>query len=274
MSQKIESQEVPAKSKASIFSSIFTGSAYVYAKYGPQGFVKSARYVMKRLFGPFVEPQLIKFSEQHRGTFTKSQRTTILIPTRDKIDLLIECVNSIFANTDPALFDLVVIDNGSKELRSLKYLQEIAQIENVSVLRADEPFNYSKLNNRAAQSVSTQYLCLLNNDTVILEKSWLTNLTKIASGVSAGAVGALLVYEDKQVIQHAGVVVGSRGIAKNYLAGRRIDDSKADSWLRENRQVDAVTGACLLIETKKFEQVGGWMKIYQSDLMTLTCASD
>ena len=124
------------------------------------------------------------------------------------------------------------------------------------MLRYREPFNYSAINNFAARHARGSYLCLLNNDTEVVEPSWLTELMRYAVRSDVGAVGAKLLYEDGS-IQHAGVVVGigdAAGHPHRFLPAGRPGYFR---MAHVPQFISAVTGACLVVEKSKFEAVGG-----------------
>ena len=132
---------------------------------------------------------------------------TMIIPTKDKLELLRPCVESLLGRTDYPNFEMIIVDNASVEQRTARYLEDIGGDDRIRIIRYDEPLNYSAINNFAARHARGTFLCLLNNDTEVMEPSWLTELMRYAVRSDVGAVGAKLLYDDGS-IQHAGVVVG------------------------------------------------------------------
>ncbi|MCW3796675.1 glycosyltransferase family 2 protein [Sphingomonas sp. BN140010] len=181
---------------------------------------------------------------------------SIIIPTRDKVELLTACVESVLARTDYAPFEILIVDNGSKDQATLTYMAELGRRANVRVIRSDAPYNYSALNNLAVQQAHGSFICLLNNDTEVVTPEWLTELMRYAVRPEVGAVGAKLLYADGS-IQHAGVIVGmgeAAGHAHRFLAANR------PGYFRQPhvaQYVSAVTAACLVVAREKFEAVGG-----------------
>lgn len=182
---------------------------------------------------------------------------SIIIPTKDKLELLRPCVESVLDRTDYANFEILIVDNGSVEKRTADYLKTIEERSNVRVLPYPAEYNFSAINNFAAREARGPYLCLLNNDTEVLGSSWLTELMRYAIRPDVGAAGAKLLYEDGS-IQHAGVVIGigeAAGHAHRYLPGDK------PGYFRQPhvaQYVSAVTAACLIVEKRKFEAVGGF----------------
>lgn len=183
---------------------------------------------------------------------------SIIIPTRDRLDLLSRCVESIRARTDyPAdRIEIVIVDNGSIDANTLDYLRALASQPNVQVIRDDSPFNYSRLNNLAVRRAKGDVLVLLNNDILIDDPHWLHRLVVHAAKPDVGAVGGKLLYPDRTV-QHAGVILGVGGGARHaqlYAA------EQAEGYLgfgRLDREMSAVTGACLAMRRELFDALGG-----------------
>ena len=144
---------------------------------------------------------------------------SIIIPTKDKLHLLKPCVESVLRRTDYQNVEILIVDNGSKERKTADYLTAMIQEPNVRVLTYPNPYNFSAINNFAAAQSRGSYLCLLNNDTEVVEQAWLTEMMRYAIRPEIGAVGAKLLYKDGS-IQHAGVIVGlgeAAGHAHRFL---------------------------------------------------------
>lgn len=181
---------------------------------------------------------------------------SILIPTRDKIDLLRTCIDSILEKTTYPAYEIIVIDNNSQEQSSLEYFFDICDNKRICVLRDERIYNYSQLNNFAAAKAKGDYLCLLNNDTEVISPDWLTDMMRHAVRPGVGAIGAKLLYGNGR-IQHAGVVIGMGNAAGH--AHRHLDDSDCGYFAQAHvaRQATAVTAACLVVSRRNFDAVGG-----------------
>lgn len=184
-------------------------------------------------------------------------RVTVIIPTRDRWDLLGPCLASL-ADTDwPAdRLEILVIDNGSQDPETLAGLSAAAAAGQVRVLRDTRAFNYAALNNAAARVASGTLLVFLNNDTVARRADWLRRLAAQALRPEAGAVGCKLLYRDGTV-QHAGVIFGYRGRARHLGVGLAADEGGYAQLALLDRQVSAVTAACLAVRKAAFDAVGG-----------------
>ena len=181
---------------------------------------------------------------------------SIIVPTKDKLELLQPCIESVLERTDYDQFEILIIDNGSIEKRTASYLAMIAKDPKVRVLTYPHRYNFSAINNFAARQARGDFLCLLNNDTEVVNAGWLTELMRYAVREDIGAAGAKLLYEDG-TIQHAGVVIGigdAAGHAHRFLPGH---EPGYFCQPHAAQFVSAVTAACLVIEKRKFEAVGG-----------------
>jgi GT2 family glycosyltransferase len=182
---------------------------------------------------------------------------TIIIPTRDRADLLSLCVNSILDRTCFDNYSILIADNGSVKPGTMRVFEGLRRQSRVSIIECPGAFNYSLICNDAAAKSSADVLVFLNNDTQILSNDWLTRLVAHAASPNVGAVGAKLLYRDGR-IQHIGVVLGMGGHA-GHFGSRELDTEPG--WLSRNlvpHEISAVTGACLAVQRWKFERVGGF----------------
>jgi GT2 family glycosyltransferase len=194
-------------------------------------------------------------------------RVSIVIPTRDRADLLRACVDSLDAHPCEAETELIVVDNGSVEPAARDHLATLSRRGSTRVLSYPAAFNWSAVNNLAARSASGEYLLFLNNDVEAIAPGWLDALLAFASRPEIGVVGGLLLYPDGTV-QHAGVVLGLTGYAGHVFAGRRPDETTAFGRADAIRNCTAVTGACMLMRRELFESLGGF------DERFILCGSD
>lgn len=181
---------------------------------------------------------------------------SIIICTRDHERLLRSAIGSIVARTSYPRYEIIVVDNGSVEPRAVAHLAELATRPDVRVLRDDSPFNYSRLNNRAAAVARGEVLCLLNDDVEVLTPDWLGELVSFAVQPDVGAVGARLWYPDG-TLQHGGVVVGiCRGAGHAHPRLRRGEPGYFGRAVLQ-QELSAVTGACLVVRAEAFAAVSG-----------------
>jgi len=182
-----------------------------------------------------------------------AEKVSIIIPTRDKMPILKTCLDSIAAKTNFPNYEILIVDNNSVEPRTREYLDALPY----RVLRFDDEFNFSKLNNFAARHATGQYLLLLNNDTEVITREWMSAMLEWCQQPEIGAVGAKLIYPN-QTIQHAGVVLGLGGVAGHALAGLPKDTPAYFGVSHMIRNWAAVTAACMMVRREVFENVGGF----------------
>lgn len=180
---------------------------------------------------------------------------SVIVPTRNRADLLETCLSGLIATNYPDL-EIIVVDNDSDDPNALAYLESLDPTR-FSVLRHKGPFNFSAINNHAAQLARGQVLCLLNNDVEMLEPNWLSIMVRQSLRKDVGAVGAQLLYPDGR-IQHAGVVLGVGGGAAH--AHRLLAPDAQGYFLRHRlpQYTSAVTAACMVVRHDRFMTVGGF----------------
>ena len=180
---------------------------------------------------------------------------SVIIPTRDRVDLLRTCVDGILNETDYRNLEIIIVDNASRDERTLAYLSETARSPRVRVLKHDGPFNFSAMNNRGAQIAKGEILAFLNNDLQVASPEWLSEMVSHAVRPEVGAVGAMLQYP-AGTIQHAGVVLGIGGVAGHVHKGqpRGLPGYFGRAVLLQN--FSAVTAACMVLRRAVFEEAG------------------
>ncbi len=183
-------------------------------------------------------------------------QVAIIIPTRDTPEVLERCINSLVNFTKYSNYSIHIIDNQSVEPRTLAFFEELKVLHKAEIHTYDKPFNYSDMHNWLIDQLDSEFICLLNNDTEIIEPNWLTELVSLVSLPGFGAAGSLLLYPDRS-IQHAGVTLGISGIAAHIGVGDASDDPGYYSRNLLPQELSAVTAASLLIKRKLYQLVGG-----------------
>ena len=183
---------------------------------------------------------------------------SIIVPTRDQLRVLKNCVLSVLEKTDYNNYELMIVDNGSEQDDTLAYLRDVCADPRVRVLEYSQPFNFSAINNFAVANTTSDIVVLLNNDTEPLNGEWLTELVCQVSREDIGAVGAKLLYANDR-IQHAGVILGLGGdqIAGHAFKGKHRNEVGSLARTRLVQEYCAVTGACLAVMRDKYIEVGG-----------------
>jgi len=207
---------------------------------------------------PIELTEIIGLPETMRPRFMTSAalpKVSILIPTRNRHELLRVCMGGISRLEYSGELEIIVIDNESDDEETLEYLAHL-ECEGIIVIRQPGPFNFSAMNNMAARAATGEILCLLNNDVEMHDGIWLQAMVRHAMRPGIGAVGALLQYPDGTV-QHAGVTIGTGDAAGHVYRGTPVTDAGHRDMHRLTRCVAAVTAACLVVRRATFVEVGG-----------------
>ncbi len=185
-------------------------------------------------------------------------KISIVIATRDRVDLLRPCVQSVLDSIPnyPGQCEIVLADNDSVEPETTAFLASLTAHPNVRTIRFRGPFNWSAINNAAAREASGDIVIFLNNDTVVLAPDWCVELASHAMRFDVGAVGARLLYGDG-TIQHAGVVLGIEGVAGHECVGEAPREGGYFGRSHMLRSAAAVTGACLATRKSLFMEMDG-----------------
>lgn len=198
--------------------------------------------------------------ESYRVGYEHSQSplVSIVIPTKDKAPVLQRCIESLLEKTRYPAYEILIVDNGSRTAEAQAYLKGLRELGDpkIKILEYPAAFNYSAMNNLAARHAAGEYLLLLNNDTAIIQESWLDTMMRHALRPEVGVVGARLSYPEGR-IQHAGVVLGINGPAEHPFIGNPLDAPGYMGRALLEQDYSAVTGACLLVRKSLFDQVEG-----------------
>ena len=184
-------------------------------------------------------------------------KLSIIIPTRNKVELVRMCVESIREKSTYKNYEILLMDNGSDDPEALAYFAEQAKTDSFRVIRDDSPFSYSAINNLGASQATGEVLCFLNNDIEVIAHDWMEELVSQACRPGIGAVGAKLLYPNT-TIQHAGVVLGIGGWAGHAHKGFSLYAHGYVGRASLASNFSAVTGACMAVQRKHFDQVGGF----------------
>ena len=183
-------------------------------------------------------------------------KATIIIPTKDLAKVTETCLKSVYEKTAYKNYEVVVVNNNSEKPETFELFEKYKKLhKNFRVIDANFEFNYSKINNYAVNNTESDYIVLLNNDIEVISSDWLTQMLGYASKKHIGAVGAKLLYPN-DTVQHAGVVLGV-GVASHLYCGIKRDAVAWAGNLAVPYNFSAVTGACLVVSRKKWNEVGG-----------------
>ncbi|MGW8142776.1 MAG: glycosyltransferase [Anaerolineales bacterium] len=241
------------------------GSAAREANAKPWAFAAQARCIEQHLKSIHAPGARVDFPDLGRVRIEwahTNPRVSIIIPSKDKVDLLQGCLESILEQTTYDNFEILIIDTGSREAETFKYLEEITKHPKVSLHVYPDRFNYQKVNNFGARIAEGDLLLFLNNDTEVIGPSWLDDLVGWAERPGVGVVGTKLLYPNG-TIQHGGIVMGVEGHGSHIferLPEHHYGPFGSPDWYRDYQ---AVTGACMMVPSAVFDELGGFDETYQ-----------
>ncbi|MGX2039215.1 glycosyltransferase [Methylocaldum sp. MU1018] len=181
---------------------------------------------------------------------------TLIIPTHNGLSVLRTCIDSILDKTDYPAYEIIVVDNGSDDPATLRYLDRLTLDARVRVLRDGRPFNFPALNNAAARHARGEVLGLLNNDLEVVDADWLEEMVSHAMRPGIGAVGARLWYPN-DTLQHGGVILLGDLIAGHAHKGFPKGHPGYVGRAALIQNFSAVTAACLVVRKNVYDEVGG-----------------
>lgn len=196
-------------------------------------------------------------------------KISIIIPMKDKSELTNDCICSILEKSSYSNYEILILNNRSEKEKTFKWFKEIVNFDSrIKVIDANFEFNWSKLNNFGIENASGEVYIFLNNDTLVISKNWIEYLAENALRNDIGVVGPMLLYDD-DTIQHAGIVVGIGGWADHIFKGMKpVHYGSPFVSPMVNRNVMAVTGACMAISKSTIENIGNF------DEEFIICGSD
>lgn len=187
---------------------------------------------------------------------------SIIIPFRDYIQLLKNCIRSIDTTCKKGDFELVLVNNGSTDQESLDFLEDLRTRDDVNIVDDNNDFNFSRLINNGAKASKGEVLLLLNNDIEAIRGGWLEELRDLSFQDTVGCVGCKLIYPDTS-IQHAGIGLGLGGYAAHFYRGQHRDHPGNAGRLYGRFNVSGVTAAALAVKKTIFDRVGGFSEEFK-----------
>ena len=181
---------------------------------------------------------------------------SIVIPTRDRVQLLRACVQSIAARTDYPSYEIVIVDNDSRDAEACRYLDGLERSGSARIVRYPQAFNYSALCNVGVRAARGAMIALVNNDIEVVTREWLRELVSLAARPGAGLAGATLFYPDG-TLQHAGVILGLNGVADRPWIGTPRGFAGPYGRARAVREVSAMITACAVVARERYLAAGG-----------------
>lgn len=203
-----------------------------------------------------VEDSSFPSTYRVRYLITGNPLVSILIPTCDHVETLKKCLDSIMDLSTYDNIEIVLVENNSKNKETFEYYEFLRSDSRIKLVTWHGEFNYSAINNFGFGYTSGDYVILLNNDMEVITPDWIQELLMFAQRADVGAVGAMLYYPSEK-IQHAGVILGIKGVAGHSHKGMPRGEGGYMSRLTIAQDLSAVTGACMMVPRKVYEELGG-----------------
>jgi GT2 family glycosyltransferase len=222
------------------------------ARVKPETIVHLAKVLFHRpADNPATDPPVAK-----PASTKPASRVSLIIPTRDNAAMLSACIESIRKRTRCQNYEILIVDNGSVEKRTIELLDKLRTDPSIRILPQPVPFNFSALNNAAVRASTGDVVGFINDDIEVLAEEWLEQMLFLAEQERVGCVGAKLVYPDRR-IQHGGIVLGLYGLAGHAHRFAKPDDPGYLGRLNSIQNVSAVTAACMFVRRRIFDELGG-----------------
>jgi len=194
---------------------------------------------------------------------------SILIPTRDRLELIKPCIDTLLEKTDYPNYEVLILNNDSREPEVLDYFNEIRQHPKIRILDYPHPFNFSAICNLGAREAKGEFLLLLNNDIEITQPKWLSEMMRHGLRPEVGVVGARLLFPSR-TLQHAGIIMGMGGVASHTFVNASHGQPGYMMRAQLTQNYSAVTGACLLVRKDLYDSMGGLdevdLKVFFNDV--------
>ncbi|WP_448584479.1 glycosyltransferase family 2 protein [Thermocrinis sp.] len=220
---------------------------------------------LKEFFLERAEVQIAKEPYTFRVIYkqNKEPKVSIIVPTKDKQELIKNCINSLLEKTDYENYEIIIIDNGSREEEVWKFYESLKDNNKIAIYSLDIPFNFSKLVNYGVSKAEGEIICLLNNDTQVITECWLREMVAHALRKEVGVVGAKLLYPDNTV-QHGGVIMGIWNGTDHAFKGMPDGDGYMFR-LSTTQNYISVTAACMVFRKEVFYEVEGFDEAFEVD---------
>ena len=225
--------------------------------------VAAARSAKRDFFAAHGEPAMVlenpfvpSWEHIRRPVPSPPPLVSLIVPTRNRHDLLGPCLDGLLNRTDYQPIEVIVVDHESDEPETISLLEQWSRDERVRIIRYEGVFNYSDMNNKAVAHARGEIIGLINNDIDVIHADWLSEMVSLAVLAENGAIGAKLLYPN-DLVQHAGVILGLGGVAGHLHVNAMRHETGYFGRLVLTSNVSAVTAACLIVRKAVFEEVGG-----------------
>ncbi|MFI4947790.1 MAG: glycosyltransferase family 9 protein [Alphaproteobacteria bacterium] len=215
------------------------------------------RMLARRGIAGDIRSGLVPGTYRVRRRLTKPGLVSVIMPTGGNVGILRTCVAGLFEGTAYQHFELIILYNTMTRPEVFPYLDTLSDEPRIRVIDSKGPFNFSRICNLGAAAADGEFLLFLNDDIEMIDRNWLTTLLEEVQRPEVGVVGPRLLYPDRRV-QHAGVFLAALGHGRHAFNCAAEDDPGYFGLALTQRNVTAVTGACLLTRRETFDALGGF----------------
>jgi glycosyltransferase involved in cell wall biosynthesis len=208
--------------------------------------VEAVVYPAKRIYNYHVKRAILR-----------KPKVSIIIPFKDKFELLEKCLESVLFNTDYDNYEIIGMDNASSRPETIEGMRFFEKLDTrIAFYPYQGHFNYSKINNLGVTHATGEHIVLMNSDIEIINSDWLQALLSHSQRNEVGAVGGKLYYPN-DTIQHGGVILGIAGFAGHSHRHSLRGNDGSMNRLVNIQNISAVTGALLMVKKSYYNDVGG-----------------
>jgi len=207
---------------------------------------------------------IIELPDYYRVIYelTEHPKVSIIIPNKDCASMLRKCISSIIQKTTYSNYEIIIVENNSRQDNVFALYEEIKRFENIRIVYWEkEGFNFSAISNFGVDNSEGKHLIFLNNDVTIISPNWIEEMLMYSQRSDVGAVGTKLYYFNGSV-QHAGVILGLGGLASHIYQSVPRDTVGYMGKLKIVQNMSIVTAACLMIKRQLFDEVGRFDPVF------------
>ncbi|MGC2413692.1 MAG: glycosyltransferase family 9 protein, partial [Stellaceae bacterium] len=223
-----------------------------------QGKQALERMLARRGISGEIRNGLVPGTYRVKRALTKPGLVSVIMPTGGNVGILSTCIAGLFEGTAYQNFELIILYNTMTRPEVFPYLETLSREPRIRVIDSAGPFNFSRICNLGAAAARGEFLLFLNDDIEMIDPDWLDTLLEDAQRPEVGVVGPRLLYPDGRV-QHAGIfLVAAIGYARHAFRYAAAEDPGYFGLSLTQRNVIAVTGACLVTRRETFDALGGF----------------
>lgn len=201
-----------------------------------------------------------KFKGQYKINYKIKENplVSLIVPNKDYIKDLDKLIKSVGKSTYKN-YEIIVVENNSESKDTFDYYEKIQkENEKVKVVKFDiNYYNFSAIVNFGVENAKGEYVILINNDIEIITENWIEEMLMYAQRPDVGICGMKLYFEDRS-IQHAGVTIGTRGLAGHRFREIEEKDFKSNDYINIVQDLSAVTAACFMVRKQLYIDMLGF----------------